>query len=54
MGGGRSETGSRKEPRLRAVKEELVPADLARYPIPYQYPGKRRKAFRIGSLGADY
>lgn len=46
--------GSRKEPGLRAVKEELVLADLAMYPILYQYPGKRRKAFWIGSLGADY
>ena len=38
----------------RAVKEELVPADRAMYPIPYQYHGKRGKAFWIGSLGTDY
>ncbi|CAI9155842.1 unnamed protein product [Rangifer tarandus platyrhynchus] len=45
--------GAGRKP-VRAVKEELVPADLAMYPIPYQYPGKRGKAFWIGSLGTDY
>lgn len=35
--------GAGKEPGLRAVKEELVLADLAMYPILYQYPGKGEK-----------
>ena len=45
--------GAGRKP-VRAVKEELVPADRAMYPIPYQYHGKRGKAFWIGSLGTDY